>query len=392
MRARYCITLALLLSANIARAQTGGFVVALGRDTVQVESFSRKANRIEGTVAYRSPSARVVKYTLLLGPDGHATSYEQSIFAADGHKLEPNSSNATMLFKGDSVTRSTTRGTEPVTQQIAAPPGSVPLLGASLMIPFAYSYLTYELAFSEARAATPTGEARWNLVPYLPSQAKPQPMRVWHISADSAEGDYFGVARSGFKFDAAGHLIRSNWTATTYKYLVTRVASIDVQSFAQRWAALDAAGSGLANYSPRDTARATVEGAAVWVDYSRPSMRGRVIWGGVVPWNQVWRLGENSATQLKTDADLVIGDTKLAAGIYSLWLLPGQEQSLLIINKQAGQFGTQYDQRQDLIRLPLKRTKLAKPVEQLTIALSDGLLRIDWAELSHSIVLRKPDQ
>ncbi len=389
MRSLLCLASAVLLAPTIVQSQSGGFVVALGRDTVQVESFTRARDRVEGTVVYRTPSTRVVKYLLQLGPDGRPVSYEQTIFSADGRKLEPNTGNAKMMFGADSITRTATRGAETVTQQIAAPNGAIPLLGSSLMIPFAYSYLTYELAFERARAAAPSGETKWFLLGPSASQTAPQAMRVWHVSADSAEGDYFGVARSGFKFDAAGRLIRSNWTATTYKYIVTRVAKIDVQPFAQRWAADDAAGRGLANYSPRDTARASIDGVAVWVDYSRPSARGRLIWGGVVPWNQVWRLGANAATQLKSDADLIIGDTPVPAGIYSLWLLPSPDQALLVVNKQSGQFGTQYDARQDLVRLPMQRTKLAQTAEQLTITVTGGELRVDWGDARYAIALKK---
>jgi hypothetical protein len=378
----------LLVHAPIA-AQSGGFVVTLGRDTIQVETFTRSGSAVEGTVVYRSPSARVVKYRLQLDGEGQPGEYWQNIFSPDGHKLEPNNGNATMMFAGDTITRETTRQAELVKQQIAAPNGAVPLLGSSLMIPFAYSYLTYELAFARARAATTRGETRWYLLGNSPGQTAPQALRVWHIAEDSVEADYFGVARSGFKFDRAGHLIRSDWTATTYKYIVTRVGAFAVEPFAKRWAAEDAAGRGLVNYSPRDTARANIDGANVWVDYSRPSARGRSIWGGVVPWNEVWRLGANFATQLKTEADLLIGGTRLPTGIYSLWLLPSAEQSLLIVNKQSGQFGTQYDARQDLVRLPVQRSTLAQPAEQLTIGLTGGLLRIDWADLRHTIPLKK---
>src|SRR6185503_5657482 len=97
------------------------------------------------------------------------------------------------------------------------------LLGASLAIPFAYSYVTYELAFERARARGTTGETRLPLVGPIASQTTPQLMRVWLVGPDSAEADYFGVARSGFRFDAQGNLLRSNWTQTTYKYLVSRV-------------------------------------------------------------------------------------------------------------------------------------------------------------------------
>src|SRR2546430_9793357 len=70
----------------------------------------------------------------------------------------------------------------------------------------------------------------------------------------------------------------------------------------------------LGQLSPRDTARATIGGAEVWIDYSRPSRRGRDIFGALEPWNKVWRTGANAATQLNTTADLVIGGATGPAG------------------------------------------------------------------------------
>jgi hypothetical protein len=118
MRRVLCIAFALatlLVYAPLA-AQTGGFVVTLGRDTVQVETFTRSGSRVEGFVVYRSPSTRVVKYRLQLNGEGQPLEYRQNIFSADGRKLEPNNGNATMMFARDTITRETTRQAELVKQ------------------------------------------------------------------------------------------------------------------------------------------------------------------------------------------------------------------------------------------------------------------------------------
>ncbi len=86
--------------------------------------------------------------------------------------------------------------------------------------------------------------------------------------------------------------------------------------------------------SPPDSVRATVAGAQIAIDYSRPSMRGRKIFGGVVPWNQVWRTGANLATRFTTSADLVMGGKTIPKGSYTLWTLPSPAGWQLIINKQ----------------------------------------------------------
>src|SRR5271165_2225045 len=84
------------------------------------------------------------------------------------------------------------------------------------------------------------------------------------------------------------------------------------------------------------------DGKTVTVDYSRPSMRNRKIFGGLVPYDQVWRTGANAATSLKTDVDLNIGGTKVPAGSYTVYTIPGMSSWQLIINKQTGQWGTKY--------------------------------------------------
>jgi hypothetical protein len=122
--------------------------------------------------------------------------------------------------------------------------------------------------------------------------------------------------------------------------------------------------------SPRDTARLELAGGRkVFVDYGRPLMRGRRVMGELVPWGRPWRTGANAATTLVTEVDLQIGATVVPRGTYTLYTLPAPDRWMLIINRQTGQWGTQYDVTRDLVRLPMRRTVLTAPVEQFTIAL-----------------------
>jgi hypothetical protein len=133
-----------------------------------------------------------------------------------------------------------------------------------------------------------------------------------------------------------------------------------------------AAGQNAPPLSPRDTAEATVGSDRVYVDYGRPAMRGRPIMGALVPYGQVWRTGANAATTLVTPRDLRIGGTMVPAGTYTLYTLPGESAWQLIVNKQTGQWGTEYDQAQDLARIPMQVARTPAPVEQFTIALEPG--------------------
>jgi hypothetical protein len=120
--------------------------------------------------------------------------------------------------------------------------------------------------------------------------------------------------------------------------------------------------------SPPGTATVTLNGKKVTVDYSRPYMKGRKIMGALVPYDKVWRTGANEATTLTTEADLDSNGTSVPAGKYTLWTLPSEGTWKLIINKQTGQWGTDYDQSQDLARVDMQKSQTQQPVEQFTIS------------------------
>ena len=135
--------------------------------------------------------------------------------------------------------------------------------------------------------------------------------------------------------------------------------------------------------SPRDSVVTTIAGASLKLDYGRPSKRGREIFGGLVPWNRVWRTGANEATHLTTSKPLVFGSVTVPAGRYTLYTLPQQNgQWLLIINKQTGQWGTEYRQAEDLARIPLTVTQTPAVVEQFQLSItpsaSGGELALSW--------------
>jgi hypothetical protein len=141
--------------------------------------------------------------------------------------------------------------------------------------------------------------------------------------------------------------------------------------------------------SPRGAAEFTVNGKKITVDYGRPSMRGRKIYGELVPYGQVWRTGANKATHLTTEADLVIGGANVPKGTYTLYTLPTAQGWKLIINKQTGQWGTQYDQSQDLARVDMKVSKTSAPVEQFTVSFAPakggGVMKLDWETTSAAV-------
>jgi hypothetical protein len=152
-----------------------------------------------------------------------------------------------------------------------------------------------------------------------------------------------------------------------------------------------------ARISPHDTISTVIGGNRVTLVYGRPYMKDhttgeeRKIWGGLVPYGKVWRLGADEATLLITQKPLQIGDTTVPAGAYTLFMLPDENgTSKLIINKQLGQWGLQYDPSQDLARVDLKKDALDKPVEQFTMSVDKnpdggGLIKLSWESTQFSV-------
>ena len=193
--------------------------------------------------------------------------------------------------------------------------------------------------------------------------------------------DYSGLAFY-LKVDQAGRVLGLNGMRTTQKVLIDRVATFDLDKASEPFVTRERAGQMAGALSPRDTARAVIGDARVWVDYGRPSKRGRVIFGNIVPWGEVWRTGANAATQLTASVDLKVGDTVIPAGTYTLWTIPTSTGAQLLFNQQTGQWGTDHDPSKDVIRVTLRQEELAEAVERFTIAVvplgKAGEIHFDW--------------
>ena len=122
--------------------------------------------------------------------------------------------------------------------------------------------------------------------------------------------------------------------------------------------------------SPAAEAHVTLNGKTVEIHYNSPRMRGRKIMGELVPYGKVWRTGANPATSFVTATDLRIGELTVPSGKYTLYTLPAAPGTpwKLIINKQTGQWGTEYNEGQDLGRTNMQESKLGSPQENMTIS------------------------
>ena len=139
--------------------------------------------------------------------------------------------------------------------------------------------------------------------------------------------------------------------------------------------------------SPRETVEATIGGKKVSITYGRPYLKGRkAVGGSLVPYGQVWRTGADEATVLTTEADLMIGSLAVPKGKYALFTLPTETGWKLIVNKTSDQWGAfSYKDADDLGRTDMKVGKTASTVEQFTISLTGGVLKLEWENTSASV-------
>ena len=149
--------------------------------------------------------------------------------------------------------------------------------------------------------------------------------------------------------------------------------------------------------SPHETISAVFQGDRVTLVYGRPyskdpkSGETRKIWGTLVPYGKIWRLGSDEATLLITQQPIVLGGTDVPAGAYTLFMLPAADGSAkLVISKQLGQWGLQYDEKQDFARVDLKKDAVDKTVDQFTMALEPnpgggGVIKMTWENTQYSV-------
>ena len=139
--------------------------------------------------------------------------------------------------------------------------------------------------------------------------------------------------------------------------------------------------------SPPATANGTVNGAAVTINYSSPSVKGRKIWGGLVPYDKVWRAGANEATIFETEKDIKVEGKTLPKGKYSLYAIPGEKEWTIIFNSATGQWGinrdytTTEDPAKDVLRVTVKPVKSASFNERLTYRVDNKEFALLWENL-----------
>jgi len=147
--------------------------------------------------------------------------------------------------------------------------------------------------------------------------------------------------------------------------------------------------------SPHESVHGRIGDAALTITYGRPSMRGRTIFGALVPYDRVWCPGADEATTFESDRPLMLGDLRVPPGPHTIWMLPTSGAWTLVVSKEPSGFHTRYNPNADLGRVPLAKAPLAAPVEQLTFVIEDaggraGTIAMTWETTKVSVPVRLP--
>jgi hypothetical protein len=359
---------ALVCVAASAGAQRGGFVTQLGKDTIAIERFVRTSDSVVGEMITRSPTTARYSYVARLDRNGAVATYTalfyQGFLPGSLVRLRADAD----LRGPDSIRLAIKQGGSTQRTAIAYEAGAVPVLEPAMG--------QYEIVVQQAIAA------KGKRIPFAGYYLG----EIYPGSAIRAAPDLVLISTRTDTIrahvDREGRITSMTDPGGTLQAVVTRVPWPDLDTWAMQFATRDAQGKPLGALSPRDTVRATVDSRThVLVDYGRPSKRGRMIFGGVIPYKTVWRTGANAATTLVVDRDVTIGDTRVPAGEYTLFSVPTPDAWTLIISKKTKEWGTEYDSTADLARIPMM-VGSGSELEQFTIGIEpkggNAVLRFAW--------------
>jgi Protein of unknown function (DUF2911) len=381
---RWIVATLLVLGCKPADpAEHYGFVARLGDDTISVESVTRQGNTETSEEVDRFPRVRERHTVIDLAPDGSIRHLTMQIRTPS----EPANERQRQVVADvtpDSVHIEKKDDSGTVRRAFATQ-------GGTAMAHLPQMYSLYELYFAAAlkrvAASKPAGDTESMRQFYIDREFDQFPLHhgvVRALPGGRAEIVHDWLAGVGeATFDSADHMLTYSGARTTYKIDVNRVETpLDVHAFATRFEAAEAK-TGVRQLSVRDTVRASIGQATFTVDYGRPLARGRVLLGNIIPFDYVWRTGANAATQFSTSVPIVIAGLRVPAGMYTLWTVPRANGADLIVNRQTGQWGTDYDSTHDLGTTRMKTDTLSTPVEQFTIAITStsatrGALTMAW--------------
>jgi hypothetical protein len=384
----------LLASCHPAPAKQYGFLTLLGQDTISVESIIRQGNTVKSDEVDRFPRVRIRHTEVELNDDGSIRHLAMEIHTPS----EPSGQRdrtvvADVAHNNVHLTKTDSTGT--VNRDF-------PTGGSMVVAHVPQMYSLYELYFVAA--------LKQSAAPKL-SAGRPVQLRQFYIDREfdrfplgDATVTPMGKGRvevthdwlSGTgeaMMDSADDMLSYSGGRTTYKVEVKRLGTApDLKAIAARFEAKETADGSVKSLSVRDTVRAQVGNAMLTIDYGRPLLRGRTLLGEVIPYDRVWRTGANAATQFTTTTPIKVGGMPVPAGTYTLFTAPHTSGVDLIVNKEKGEWGTEYNGSHDLGSVRMTSEVATTPVEEFTISVipgdqRHGKLVLEWGSFRWIVLI-----
>lgn len=355
---------AMMTACTSTESNEGAFVTLLGDDTLAVEEFQTTDSSITASVILRSPETRFSTYSLTMDETGGIKSMIRTDYPAVTGFAGEGAIAQTIERDGDSLTVENITGGDLTDYKAPYEEGILPFID---MV-----HWPFEVAFQQVAA---TGQ-----------DTVIQPMlygnRISNFTIASIESDSMTLRHPfrgvmGVQVLENGGIDYLDASLTTRKLKVHRVDDVDLAELSNRYT-----DNPVGPLSGAVSARFEFNGAEFRVEYGSPKKRGRDLFGGIVPYGEVWRTGANRATHFYTSSDLSFGDLEVPAGEYTLFTIPEEDGGTLIINSETGQNGTAYDSEQDFGRVPMEVSTKEEVTEPFTISIEEteggGRLNLTW--------------
>jgi hypothetical protein len=372
MKSILWVTLLLSTTSNAQRVYTGSFIAKLGNDTVVVETYNMINNHLFGKTFNRYPEDQIGVFDFRFNADGSIQHYTMSWMKPDSPYVTSDGTTGAYFENDSCIWFGTWNGLE----------GEYVNKHAAKRVDFIVGAWCPIISLIE-----------WNCIRLLRSGSQSMPLTllnnyigVRQVAMQRGNGDtlIFGgpfLEYTKIITSDSGRIVSYDGTGTPWNYIVTSHQPLDVEEMARRMSKKQKIG----NPSPEVNVDFPFGNDTVRLSYGRPSKRGRKIFGGIVPYDSLWRTGAGRPTTLTLPYDIKFGKTLVRKGQYSLYTIPGTDDWTLIFNTDTERWPTDPDRSKDIASIHMKARTVSTRREVFTIEIQqmkdEGSIRFMWDEV-----------
>ncbi|WP_420387606.1 DUF2911 domain-containing protein [Roseivirga sp.] len=343
------------------------FVTRLGNDTLAIERVNYNDQSLTADVVLRSPRISLTRYKLILDQYNGVTSMKatrfENGFDEDGKIIQ------SIESEGDSLIIMAEGRNGTIRNAIKNGNGYLPFID---MV-----HWPYNIAFQSAHQSADDSTHQ-----YLLTGRRASDFIIHRTGNNEYTLRHPSRGVMYVQTNNEGELTWLDAKATTRKLIVERVNELKFDELTGRYLSIDEQGAPFGTLSPAEEGLSSFGGTEFKVTYGSPQKRGRHIFGGIVPYGELWRTGANAASHFSTTKDISVAGNTVPAGEYTLFTIPEEQGGTLIINKQTGQNGQAYNEEMDLVRVPMMREENTDEVEGFTIQVVEteqgGRIELLW--------------